>query len=157
MIRKCVLFKLTRSEVNRVLYCFQFFCCFWWQSKSHVELELDTYKRKLDTEINSHKETIQRFNADKKDILLSKEEARTSAINGWFCSPNTWDNVLGPNKGPMFYGLAYLIKELRPYCCKTNESEGTSSISKIHCAIWRLFYWRSESNSLRDVWLFEMQ
>uniref|UniRef100_K1QTL3 non-specific serine/threonine protein kinase n=1 Tax=Magallana gigas TaxID=29159 RepID=K1QTL3_MAGGI len=51
------------------------------KSKSHVELELDTYKRKLDTEINSHKETIQRFNADKKDILLSKEEARTSAIN----------------------------------------------------------------------------
>uniref|UniRef100_A0A8W8IQK1 Uncharacterized protein n=1 Tax=Magallana gigas TaxID=29159 RepID=A0A8W8IQK1_MAGGI len=54
------------------------------KSKSHVELELDTYKRKLDTEINSHKETIQRFNADKKRHLVSKEEARTSAINGGF-------------------------------------------------------------------------
>nr|XP_022315785.1 rho-associated protein kinase 1-like isoform X1 [Crassostrea virginica]XP_022315786.1 rho-associated protein kinase 1-like isoform X1 [Crassostrea virginica] len=51
------------------------------KSKSHVELELDTYRRKLETEISSHKETIQKFNADKKDILLSKEEARTSAIN----------------------------------------------------------------------------
>ncbi|XP_048758911.2 rho-associated protein kinase 1-like [Ostrea edulis] len=51
------------------------------KSKSHVELELDTYKRKLETEINNHQETIKRFNADKKDILLSKEEARTSAIN----------------------------------------------------------------------------
>ncbi|XP_061192680.1 rho-associated protein kinase 2-like isoform X2 [Saccostrea echinata] len=51
------------------------------KSKSHVELELETYKRKLETEIGNHQETIKRFNADKKDILLSKEEARTSAIN----------------------------------------------------------------------------
>ena len=52
------------------------------QSKKHVELELDQFRRKLESETNAHKETIRRFNADKKDIITSKEEANIMAIKG---------------------------------------------------------------------------
>lgn len=78
---------------------------------------------------------IQRFNVDKKDILLLKEEVRIFVINGWFCSLNIWDNVLGFNKGFMFYGFVQLIKELRLYCCKIIVSEGILLILKIYCVI----------------------
>ncbi|KAK3090086.1 hypothetical protein FSP39_009049 [Pinctada imbricata] len=50
------------------------------KSKKHLEIELDQFRRKLEAETNAHKETVRRFNADKKDALMSKEEANIMAI-----------------------------------------------------------------------------
>ncbi|CAH1772749.1 unnamed protein product [Owenia fusiformis] len=50
------------------------------KSKANVELERNTYQAKHDQEMRAHKETIARFNADKKHILMSTEEANIEAV-----------------------------------------------------------------------------
>ncbi|XP_013412061.1 rho-associated protein kinase 2-like isoform X3 [Lingula anatina] len=50
------------------------------KSRANVELELKTYRMKYDQEVLAHKETIAKFNADKKHILTSTEEASNEAI-----------------------------------------------------------------------------
>ena len=52
------------------------------QSKANSELELKTLQMKLDQEIIAHKETVAKFNADKKHILMSTEEANLEAMKG---------------------------------------------------------------------------
>ena len=52
------------------------------QSKANVELELKTMRMKYDQEVLAHKETVARFNADKKNILHSTEEANMEALKG---------------------------------------------------------------------------
>lgn len=47
-----------------------------------MELELDTFKKKLTDEKNAHQTTIARFNADKKVIKATSEESTLSAIKG---------------------------------------------------------------------------
>lgn len=47
-----------------------------------MELERDNFYRKLEGEIQSHKETVARYNADKKNILMSTEEANMEAMKG---------------------------------------------------------------------------
>ncbi|XP_067678854.1 rho-associated protein kinase 2-like [Haliotis asinina] len=47
---------------------------------ANVELERDNFYRKLEAEIQSHKETVARYNADKKNILMSTEEANMEAM-----------------------------------------------------------------------------
>ena len=39
---------------------------------------------KLDQEVIAHKETVAKFNADKKHILMSTEEANLEAMKGRF-------------------------------------------------------------------------
>ncbi|XP_041359873.1 rho-associated protein kinase 2-like [Gigantopelta aegis] len=45
------------------------------KSRGSLELERDNFKRRLEAEIQNHKETVARYNADKKHILMSTEEA----------------------------------------------------------------------------------
>lgn len=52
------------------------------QSKANVDLELKTFMMKYDQEVLAHKETVARFNVDKKTILMSTEEANLEAIKG---------------------------------------------------------------------------
>ena len=52
------------------------------KSKANIELELKTVRMKYDQEALAHKETIARFNADKKNILHSTEEANLEALKG---------------------------------------------------------------------------
>lgn len=52
------------------------------QSKANYELELKTLQMKLDQELTAHKETVAKFNADKKHILMSTEEANLEAMKG---------------------------------------------------------------------------
>ena len=52
------------------------------QSKANSELELKTLQMKLDQEVIGHKETVAKFNADKKHILMSTEEANLEAMKG---------------------------------------------------------------------------
>ena len=47
-----------------------------------MELELKTFMMKHEQEVLAHKETVARFNADKKHILMSTEEANLEAIRG---------------------------------------------------------------------------
>lgn len=47
-----------------------------------MEIELETYRRKLDTEVGSHKDTVAKFNADKRTMLISSEEANLEAMKG---------------------------------------------------------------------------
>lgn len=56
---------------------------FSFQNKANIELELKTYVMKYDQEMLAHKETVAKFNADKKNILMSTEEANMEAIKGW--------------------------------------------------------------------------
>lgn len=58
------------------------------QSKKYVELELDTVRRNLDAEVSTHKETVAKFNADKKNILMTTEESNTIALKGLIISYN---------------------------------------------------------------------
>lgn len=50
------------------------------KGKKHAELELEQFAKKLETERGSHKETVAKFNLDKKNILMSTEEANMEAI-----------------------------------------------------------------------------
>ncbi|XP_060563759.1 rho-associated protein kinase 2-like isoform X3 [Ruditapes philippinarum] len=50
------------------------------KGKKHAELELQNFAKKLETERGSHKETVAKFNLDKKNILMSTEEANMEAI-----------------------------------------------------------------------------
>ena len=45
-------------------------------------MELKTLQMKLDQEVIAHKETVAKFNADKKHILMSTEEANLEAMKG---------------------------------------------------------------------------
>lgn len=47
-----------------------------------MELELDTFKKKLSDEKTAHQATIARFNVDKKVIKATTEETTLSAIKG---------------------------------------------------------------------------
>ena len=47
-------------------------------------MELKTLQMKLDQEVIAHKETVAKFNADKKHILMSTEEANLEAMKGLF-------------------------------------------------------------------------
>ena len=47
-------------------------------------MELKTLQMKLDQEVIAHKETVAKFNADKKHILMSTEEANLEAMKGWY-------------------------------------------------------------------------
>lgn len=47
-----------------------------------MEVELANYKSKWEQEVQSHKDTVARFNADKKHILMSSEEANMEAVKG---------------------------------------------------------------------------
>ena len=89
-----------------------------WQSKANIELELKTYKMKYDQEVLAHKETIAKFNADKKHILMSTEEANMEAIKGtWIqtCFPklpknmeaikDMWNKMCRPHKLPKMLRL----------------------------------------------------
>lgn len=50
------------------------------KSKNNMELELDTFKKKLSDEKNAHQATVARFNVDKKVIKATTEETTLSAI-----------------------------------------------------------------------------
>ncbi|XP_064626393.1 rho-associated protein kinase 2-like isoform X3 [Lineus longissimus] len=50
------------------------------KSKANTELEFKTYMMKYDQEVLAHKETVAKFNQDKKHILMSTEEANLEAI-----------------------------------------------------------------------------
>ena len=52
------------------------------QSKKHAEIELQNFALKLESERGSHKETVAKFNMDKKNILMSTEEANMEAMRG---------------------------------------------------------------------------
>ena len=52
------------------------------QTNANLDLELKTMKQKFDKELQTHKETVNKFNADKKHILMSSEEANLEAIKG---------------------------------------------------------------------------
>ena len=52
------------------------------KSKANAELELKTVEMKLDQEILQHKGTVAEFHADKKNILVSTEEANMEAMKG---------------------------------------------------------------------------
>ena len=52
------------------------------QSKANAELELKTLALKLEQEAAAHRDTVAKFNADKKHILMSTEEANLEAIKG---------------------------------------------------------------------------
>ena len=52
------------------------------QSKKHAEIELENFALKLESERGSHQETVARFNMDKKNILMSTEEANMEQIRG---------------------------------------------------------------------------
>ena len=52
------------------------------QSKNNMELELDTFKKKLSDEKTAHQATITRFNDDKQVIKATTEETTLSAIKG---------------------------------------------------------------------------
>ena len=70
-----------------VFPCLFFFSLFFFlQNKANVELELKTYVMKFDQEVLAHKETVAKFNADKKNILMSTEEANMEAIKGLCCT-----------------------------------------------------------------------
>lgn len=47
-----------------------------------MELELDTFKKKLSDEKTAHQATITRFNDDKQVIKATTEETTLSAIKG---------------------------------------------------------------------------
>ncbi len=50
------------------------------QSNANVELDVSNYKAKYEQEVVAHKDTIAKFTADKKHILMSTEEANIEAI-----------------------------------------------------------------------------
>lgn len=50
------------------------------KSKANIELELNSWKMKYESEVTSHRETIARFNADKKQIITTSEEANEAMI-----------------------------------------------------------------------------
>lgn len=52
------------------------------QNKSNIELELKTWKQKFEQEKLAHEEDLARFNAVKKDLIVSKEEANLEALKG---------------------------------------------------------------------------
>ncbi|KAI0232790.1 hypothetical protein LSAT2_016895 [Lamellibrachia satsuma] len=62
------------------------------KSKANIELELKTVRMKYDQEALAHKETIARFNADKKNILHSTEEANLEALKANFVVRNYANN-----------------------------------------------------------------
>ncbi|XP_021378101.1 rho-associated protein kinase 2-like isoform X1 [Mizuhopecten yessoensis] len=50
------------------------------KDKKYMEIELEAYRRKLDTEVGSHKDTVAKFNADRRTLLISSEEANLEAM-----------------------------------------------------------------------------
>ncbi|XP_069126944.1 rho-associated protein kinase 2-like isoform X2 [Argopecten irradians] len=50
------------------------------KDKKHMEIELEANRRKLDTEVGSHKDTVAKFNADKRTLLISSETANLEAV-----------------------------------------------------------------------------
>ena len=56
------------------------FCFF--QKCANAELDMKTFMMKHEQEVLAHKEAIAKFNADKKHILMSTEEANLEAMQG---------------------------------------------------------------------------
>jgi len=52
------------------------------QNKSNIELEMKTWKQNYEQEKLSHEDDLARFNAVKKDLIVSKEEANMEALKG---------------------------------------------------------------------------
>ena len=52
------------------------------QKCANAELDMKTFMMKQEQEVLAHKETIAKFNADKKHILMSTEEANLEAMQG---------------------------------------------------------------------------
>ena len=52
------------------------------QNKSNIELEMKTFKQNFDQEKLAHEEDLARFNAAKKDLIVSKEEPNMQALKG---------------------------------------------------------------------------
>ena len=71
--------EMTKLHANIKLH---FFFKYIPQGKANIELELKNYIMKYDQEVMGHKETVAKFNADKKHILMSTEEANLEAMKG---------------------------------------------------------------------------
>ena len=52
------------------------------KAKNESELERQRFASMLDAERGTHKETVAKFNLDKKNILMSTEEANLEQIRG---------------------------------------------------------------------------
>ena len=52
------------------------FCSLFFQSLANVELDRDNFMRRWEAEQQAHKETIDRYNADKRSISTNQIESR---------------------------------------------------------------------------------
>lgn len=80
-----VLFRLFFSLTIKSICChiiYHNLLSLYFQRKANIELELNSAKMKYENEVASHKETIARFNADKKQIITTSEEANEAVIKG---------------------------------------------------------------------------